>query len=517
MPEPAEPAADPTRSPSAPVRSLLVVAAIFFVYVGALAVTWPSAFLVSDESLYVNQAALFADGTAHWNVPDAISTDPLHITFSDYPPGTSLVQAPFVALGGWRAAVLASTLALFATVLVLRRWLQREGRSPWFALLVLAHPTALVMGRVGMSDAPSMFLATAALALFWRGLPDDDGVDGDEAPAARRWSWPAAGALAGLSLLFREPNLGVFVPFVVGALVRRDASAWRLLAGVVAGAALRLAVAAAVFGDPLYVKPPGEYHGIGTQLAALGLLVAALVVFLPGGLVAVAAYRGRRRPEVIATVGLVVVFFAVYGYSASESGVVDRLVLIPRYALPLLPLSVFAMAEAVPRLAVRAGSGMQNGRQGDRNVGQNQLLARVAVGAVVAVAVVGSLVVAVAVDRRAGAEAEVARTIQRTVPDDARLVVNPLSLTKHLGPVFGDQPWADRTYLPTTVLPAMVQRPGPVYIVFLDRGDSAFRDREAAANQAYLDEARIWNRLTPVVDRRIGDGRRLRILKVELL
>lgn len=493
--------------------SLIILLVVIGVYVIGFLATWPRALLVSDEALYVNQAALFAEGTTRWEVPDAITSEPRSILISDYPPGTSLVQAPLVAVGGWRWSTVVSVIALVATALVLRRWLEREGRSPWFALLLFVHPTVLVMGRIAMSDAPSMLLTTAALALFWRGLPPPAPVaSSDHVPPARRWAWPAAGFLAGLSLLFREPNLLVVGPFVAGALLRRDRHALRLLFGVAAGASVRLGVAALVFDDPFHFRAPGKYEGLRTQFEALGLIVLALVVLVPGGLLAVAFYRGRRRAEVVATVVLVMGFFTVYGYSAAQSGTLDRVILTPRFVLPVLPLVVFAVAEAAPRLLarVRAGLRARSDALAERELG------RAAVTLLAAAAVIISIGAHVVVDRKAVVDARVVSAIADNTPRRARLVVNTSSLTKYLGPVLGAQPWTDRDAVPAIGLPSLLIRKGPVYLVFLDRSDSRFRDEEARANEQYLIDAGFWCDLDPRFDQPMGDGLQLRIFEARL-
>ncbi len=54
------------------------------------------------------------------------------------------------------------------------------------------------------------------------------------------------------------------------------------------------------------------------------------MVLVPGGLIAVALYRGSRRPELIATVALFVAFYLMYDYSGFTSGMAKRLILGPR-------------------------------------------------------------------------------------------------------------------------------------------------------------------------------------------
>ena len=112
---------------------------------------------------------------------------------SRYPIGTAVLMAPFVALAGWRAAFLVPLLCLLGSTLLVGRWLQEERRSPVWALTLLGYPVALLMGRVCMSDVPSMAVVTLGLWLFWRG------------PGRNGGQWLASGFVAGAHI-WREPN-----------------------------------------------------------------------------------------------------------------------------------------------------------------------------------------------------------------------------------------------------------------------------------------------------------------------
>lgn len=59
---------------------------------------------------------------------------------SEYPPGTALLETPFVCLGGWQAARWAAILSFIFIVVVLARWLEEERLNPLFALLFTAYP-----------------------------------------------------------------------------------------------------------------------------------------------------------------------------------------------------------------------------------------------------------------------------------------------------------------------------------------------------------------------------------------
>lgn len=470
------------------------MAAAVAAYVVTFAVLAPDAVLVSDEAEYIGQATLFADGRVAEAVRDPLSGLVAEHPVSDYPVGTALLQAPFVALGGWRAASAASVLGLAATVGLLSWWLARLGRPPLWALVVLAFPPALVMGRLGMSDVPSMAVVTAALALFWT------------ARSERRRVWLVAGFLGGVATTWREPNLLFVVAPFAGAALRRQRGAWQLAVGVAAGIGVRLALSALVFDDPLYVKPPGEYGGgLGPHLQALLLLVVALVVLLPTGLVAVAAYRGIRRVELVATVGGAVAAYTAYGYAAAESGWPIRLVLVPRFVLPAVPLVIVALADVAPRWRATPPWRHVLGPAARAPLAT-------AVALTVVVAVLG-VAVQTAVHRRGEREASITRVVYGVTDPGDTLVINYASLTKHVSRAFGRRTLLDRGRVDADGLVRLAAT-GPVRLVFLDRTDSAFRRAEAAANQDFLDRAGARCRLTTQVDAPQPTGDRLRITAV---
>src|SRR6188474_484725 len=175
-------------------RPYLYLVAILAIYVSGYALFPAGVFTSSDESAYVEQAVVFANGSL--------------ASVSPYPPGTSLLQSPLVAIAGWRAAAWLSLLAVGATVLLMARWLRDAGYHPGFALLFFAYAPTLVMARIGTSDVPSAAMVTLGLWLFWTGQD-------------ARWKWGLAGWLAGFSILLRETNVLLFLPFVLAAAARR--------------------------------------------------------------------------------------------------------------------------------------------------------------------------------------------------------------------------------------------------------------------------------------------------------
>jgi hypothetical protein len=109
-------------------RSWAVVLACLALYTLGFLIWRPVVITVADEKAYVHQAWAFARGeiTVPTRMPfthEVVRTLPSH-----YPAGTSLLQAPLVLAGGWRAAFLLSLLSVIGTTLLLAGCATRGGR-----------------------------------------------------------------------------------------------------------------------------------------------------------------------------------------------------------------------------------------------------------------------------------------------------------------------------------------------------------------------------------------------------
>ncbi|RIK62368.1 MAG: hypothetical protein DCC64_10610 [Planctomycetota bacterium] len=302
-------------------------------YVLAFSLFYPQVLTISDETSYMRQAWAYAQGHATVEALDPASLKVVQVLPSDYPPGTSLLMAPLMAAGGWRAGFLLGPACSCLVVLLLAHWLGRMGRSPLFALLFLCYPATLVVSRCGMSETPSAALVSLALYLFWF------------ARGRRAWM-AAAGFVAGVSLLLRETNALVCAFFFLGSLLRREQGWWALVAGGLAGTALRPLAFEWLLGNALHVKgthPPFSWSAVpGNMPFHLG----ALLLLFPAGLLWVALYRGPRRLELWATVAGFLALYLLFDYNAAASAGLKQWVLTSRFFIPLLPLLVIAAAES---------------------------------------------------------------------------------------------------------------------------------------------------------------------------
>ena len=318
--------------------------------------------------------------------------------------------------------------------------------------------------------------------------------------------WLGSGFVAGFSLTVREANCLPFVPLFAGTLLRREPRCVALIAGGVAGVAIRLLSSWLAFGDPFFYKAP-YVLAADTALERLPLYLLGLLVFIPGGLLIPFAYRGRRRPEILISIWLFFLFYLVQAFDNTTTALPKRLVLTLRYLVPILPVVVFAMADGAPRLWQRYLAAAPAARR--------PRIVRAASRVVVAwIVVLGGLAVGVhwTFDRWSAAQCQIRDAIREHVAADAVLVTNWWATRKFIDPL-------DRRFVPIRIeetpveqIDALAQRHGQYFVVLLDRSDSEFWRRQATQNQASVQQ------LQPVpvleLDREASPGDRLRIWRV---
>lgn len=477
----------------APRLAARLVAGLLAVYVLAFLVFPPPAVTVVDENNYIRQAQLILSGSTTIEIEDPFTGQPTRIrTLNDYPLGTATLLLPFVAVSGRDGAAYLSLLCLVLGVAVTARWLYEAGRSPLWAVLVLAYPATAVMGRVAMSEAPSLALTALGLWLFWRGT---------RTGAA---AFAGAGLVAGFSFAFREANVLVFAAFFLGALCRRDSGAWALVPAGLVGLAFRLVSAGLFFGDPFFAKAPDPFS-LSSLPSTLPLYALSLLVFFPGGALAAALYRGERRPELLGTVVLFVLFHLAYSYSALESGLAKRLILGPRYFVPLLPVLAFASAELWPRLAARASPRLRTVTESVLRFGLPAALATLAVGLVALNWGHATWATRHAVLRDA---------IREHAPAGALVLTNPEATGKYLDYVEARWFVVNRRTIRLEHAKELLAR-GSFHVVLLDRSDSDFWRRHAFENEEFMDRLRAAGGQTEILlDLRASPTDRLRIWRI---
>ena len=468
---------------------------VLAVYAAGFLLFWPGALLISDEAAYLGSAWAFAHGRTTEEVRDALSGEVRSERPGDYPPGTAALQAPLVALLGVRGAPVVSLLAWLLTGLLLLAWLERDGRSPLFALLFLGYLPALVLGRSAMSELPSALAVAASQFLLLRSGP----APGQPASTGGTF---AAAFLGAASLTLRETNALFVAPLLVGAVLRREGRTPALLLGALLGLGLKLLASLLAFGDPFFLRPTWTGWSLSAAAAHLPLYLFALLVLAPLGLFGALAFRGPRRAEVVVTTALSVAFFAAWNYSGQTSGTLQRLVLGPRFFVPLLPLFSVTLAEALPRTWAQAG------RPGGERL--RELAAR---GWALAV-LCGAAVVHPVLARLAGPQTEIAQALAAATSARGALVHDPVETGKYLAQWQAPRSPVALRDLPPEALPGLVARDGIAYLALLDRDDSPFHRARTVAGERWREGAARVCTLEIAHDALHG-GLRLRVFRIE--
>ena len=449
-----------------PILSLRWVRAALVAYVAGLILFWPRVLVVVDEAWYVSQAVAFAHGGT--TIPGAeILAPPTHLTvISNYPPGTSLLQAPFVHVFGWAGAVIVSALALLAATLITARWLRDEGRPEAFALAIPGFFASAFFGRVAMSDMPGMAIVAAACWLLWRSA------------SSPRVSL-AAGFVAGASTLFREPLVLLLAPIFIGAMVRRQTVWWAAAMGGLAAVATRLVASTLLFSDPLYVRDPGYGFSLAALRHSVPLYLPVLLVMFPAGAVLPFVYRGPRRTELRIAFVLYVTLFLFFEYDAmSDNGAAKGFILASRFMLPVLPLLTFMAAEIWPR----AYGALPNDR----------IRKRVARAAPVLAAAIVSMnfLIHPLVSRQEATPRQIRDTIYAHTQPDVPVIINSKATLKYLSPAYGPRRLILLDQLEPDSVAAMARRHARSSVAILDRRDSDMFRRDGENNRRFLAKIR---------------------------
>ena len=450
----------------------------------------PRVFLVVDEERYVSQAVAFAHGSRTIPGAEILSARTATVALSDFPPGTSLLQTPFVWVGGWRAAALLSVLALIVATLITMRWLKENERPPTFALLIPGFFGALFFGRIGMSDLPATALVALAMWLVFRTRPGD------------AWGSLLAGFCAGGIVLFREAPVLLVAPVALGALLRGRCVRLALVVGGVGGIATRFIAYRMLVGAALHLRDSGYGFSLNGAVHGLPIYAAILLVMLPAGALLPALYQGPRRPELIAGVAVYVALFVFYDYDAiGENGPFKGIVLASRYMVPALPVFAFMAADVAPRVVARLALSRQNALLA---------LARIAAAAVVAMA----FVVHPLARRQERTPLAIVKAIYGTTKASIPVVTNTRATLKYLSPSY-----EPRRLIPTYAvsgdsLAGLGRRFGTFSMALLDRNDSQMFRQESDDNARLLAEVRQRCTARPVHDAPYGGWARLRVFDI---
>src|SRR5262249_42732158 len=129
----------------------VALAVLMLVYAGAFLAYYPPLSGIEDEVGFVNQAwvwsrgAVSAEGAGRPGLVDFLRVGDRPLAARH--PGRSLVALPFLMAGGVRATFLSGLLLHLALTALGAVLLERLGRSPLWAVLLLFHPTLAIYSR----------------------------------------------------------------------------------------------------------------------------------------------------------------------------------------------------------------------------------------------------------------------------------------------------------------------------------------------------------------------------------
>lgn len=453
-------------------------------FILSFAATYTGSIVLKDEANYIRQAGAFANGEIQVEYVNPVTKESTDIRPSEYPPGTSLIITPFIYIGGWQLAFWMPALALIFAVIFTAFLLKKVGYHPLFALILLIYPPALIMGRIASSDVISATFVAFGWLLFWIGISNKS----NKASVLLFLS----GFVAGISLLFREPNAVCFAPLFLGAVIRKDRGWSWIVVGGVLGLIIRLYASYIVFGDPLYTKENSGFS-IFSISNHLHIYLTALTIFVPGGLLFAALYKGKRRIEVISTIFIFFTFYLLYDSNFQTSGFLKSLALGPRFFIPLLPVLALAMAESVPRLF---------------NSFFLKFKYRQTIlwwGIVLITS--GIILTNVVFHKWAEVHENIQEQIAEHVPENSAVITNFQSTLKYISELQGYHTRVNFFEVP----PKEVERIGEAYIVFVQRSESTYWRETTESENRFLESIPA----EPVFDQEYLDNYHLKIYRTD--
>jgi hypothetical protein len=318
-----------------------IIGVAIVAWIVATILTWPLALSFGDEVGYVGQTRAALEGglrPATTDVAVLVQTERGNVP--KYPPAFPLALAPWFHL--WPPAVFAvSVLALLGMTMAAARLLRSFGHDPTWALLFLAHPTFVLLGRTAMADVPLAALTVVTWASMRRGRPAAMG--GFTALLVLcKPTGILLGALLGLGELLRRRFSGQ--EGILGALRRL----WPAMAGGAAGLAVVLLLNHASTGTLWYAYE----DALGArQVWALshwqrsGMLHLITLLTLPPGLL-LGAYPLWKKREwgPLLVVGGYTGLMCSYFFVDTGASLLETWILSPRLILPAVALLLVGYA-----------------------------------------------------------------------------------------------------------------------------------------------------------------------------
>jgi hypothetical protein len=316
----------------------------------ALLARWPLAVSFGDEVGYLAEVRMMLDGRLRplaespgvWVITD-------HGAVSKFPLLLPLILTPLFAIHP-RLVFAAGAAAALGLMVVASRILKAWGRSPLWALIVLAHPSIVIMARTVMADLP---LATFGVASWW---------------ALRRGRRVATLVAFALVIATKATGFAIAVVLLAGEAARcreeirqRDRPTLRRLAwaagGIGAGVALTAGLNLLSIGRLWFVYR--EAHAYlaepsfwPTHLRTSARAHIASLLLLPPGLIIGAwpFWKRRELGPLLVALGLPAMM-CFYFFIDTGRQMLETLVMSPRLILPAVAFLLVGYADCAAGLA----------------------------------------------------------------------------------------------------------------------------------------------------------------------
>ena len=320
----------------------------------AIVARWPVALSISDEVAYVAQAKLLLEGHM---APYSHSPGIWHLGVHGlaplcYPYLIPILIAPLVALTP-RLVFLLGVGSALAITWVAGRALRSWGRRPIWALIVLAHPTVILISRTVMADlALSAFLVGA-----WWAIHNDKRIATlillVMVVASKAIGFPIAAALVG------GEALRCWRPLLARDRTAIAHLAWAI-AGVLLGLLLVVSLNYASSGKLWYSYdyeflggPPfqSKFISVSAPKHLRTLLFAPPLLFLG----ALPFWRRREFGPLLVTAGIATMM-SMYFFVDRGRNSLETMILSPRLILPAVSFLLIGYADLLAGLAARLPS-----------------------------------------------------------------------------------------------------------------------------------------------------------------
>ena len=343
------------------MKNVVTSRLLFFsvlIYLSIFVYFYPGYTIRNDDSAYVNQAILFRDGKG------VIVSDPFDGYgfyydydvggfYSAFPPGTSLLLVPFVAVH-WRAAFIMNALFHIISFLFFIKILDRFSIDRKYSLLFLFYPMLAFFSTLILSETPTVLFIVIGFYFYTKkNLGRRDII--------------ISGIAFGVLPFFRLPNVFITLAFLMSPVLRKEYRRFFLMFLSAIPFILLLVSYNMYFlggvGSPIQMNDIGfksaydylEYINFFLSSLLLGFAELGISVgiesliplfFIPGSILAVIFYRGEFSLEICLSVALLVFFYVVIATTHHHN-----------YMLPLVPLMLLPQIIFLKRFFGKLGLG----------------------------------------------------------------------------------------------------------------------------------------------------------------